>query len=105
MTALSRMRWDELRTRRVSIPDDVVFRALAHETVLLNVGTGTYHMIDEIGARFFEVIRQAPSLEVACDQLSAEYKQPLDRIAGDLAEFCRELAERGLVEVEPSPSA
>lgn len=99
------MTWETLRTQRVRVPDGVVYRALAQETVLLNVQTSTYHTVDDVGARFFEVMRDAPSLGEACDQLAAEYAQPTERIAEDLAEFCRELSERGLVSVEaPAPS-
>lgn len=92
------MHWNELRRHRAHVADHVVHRALPHETVLLNVRTSTYHTVDEVGARFFEVMRTAPTIEATAQQLAAEYEQPLDRITSDLTAFCRELSERGLVE-------
>jgi Coenzyme PQQ synthesis protein D (PqqD) len=91
--------WDSLRTGRVAVPEHVVHRALAEETVLLNVRTSTYHVVDEVGSRFFQTILAASSLEAACAELAAEYEQPSERIAADLTTFCRELQELGLIDV------
>jgi hypothetical protein len=92
--------WDSLRDQRVTVPDHVVFRALPQETVLLNVRTSTYHVVDEVGARFFEVLLASPSLEAAGEELAAEYEQTAERIATDLTTFCRELERLGLIELE-----
>ena len=97
MSLMTEMTWDRIRQGRVRIPDHVVFRDLAHETVLLNMQTGTYHVVDEIGARFLERMRATSSLDQACADLAAEYEQPGERIAADLAAFCGELNELGLV--------
>jgi hypothetical protein len=88
-----------LSTRRVAVPEHVVFRAFAKETVLLNVQTGQYHGLDRIGSRFFVVIRDAPNLGTASEQLASEYGQPLERITGDLVTFCNDLMNRGLVQI------
>lgn len=101
------MSWNELRRCRVTVPEHVAHRALAEETVLLNVRTSTYHTLDAVGARFFECMLKAPAIEVACDELAAEYEQPLERIESDMEAFCRDLAERGLIELSaasPSPA-
>ena len=97
MTELS---WEALRTCRVTVPDHVVHRALPHETVLLNVTTSTYHAVDEIGGRFFEVIVSAPSLEAASAELAQEYQQPVTRIETDLTTFCRDLRQLDLIEFQ-----
>ena len=47
--------WDEVQTRNARLPAHVVFRALATETVLLNIETGQYYAVDSIGGRFLEV--------------------------------------------------
>ena len=99
------MPWNELRRRRVTVPEHVVHRALAEETVLLNVRTSTYHTLDEVGARFFDCMRQAATIEAACEELAAEYEQPLDRIATDMEAFCRDLVERELIELSAAPAS
>lgn len=99
---MKQLSWELVRGRRLVVPDHVVHRALAEETVLLNIKTSTYHAIDEIGARFFETMLASPSLAVASEALAAEYEQPLERIVTDLVAFCRDLHERELIELRPS---
>lgn len=73
---------------------------MAQETVLLNIQTGRYHGIDAIGARFFEVMRSGDPLSSVVGVLAAEYKQPMDRIRQDLAKFCEQMFEFGLIEFD-----
>jgi hypothetical protein len=89
--------WDDLQDQRAVVPEHVVHREFASETVLLNVQSGQYHGMDSVGARFFEVIRGAPSLAAAAETLTAEYGQPLEVIQRDLATFCSELQALGLI--------
>jgi hypothetical protein len=91
--------WRELRDARVSVPDHVVFRDMAQETVLLNIRTGRYHGIDPIGARFFEVMRSGSELAKVAATLADDYRQPIDRIEQDLAVFCGRLVELELIEL------
>jgi hypothetical protein len=73
---------------------------MAHETVLLNIQTGRYHGIDAIGARFFEVMRCGDPLSSVVGVLAAEYKQPIDHIQQDLARFCGQMFDYGLIELD-----
>jgi coenzyme PQQ synthesis protein D (PqqD) len=91
--------WRELRGSRVSVPDHVVFRDMAQETVLLNIRTGRYHGIDPIGAHFFEVMRSGDPLARVAGVLADDYKQPIERIEHDLAAFCAEMASLELIEL------
>ena len=90
-------RWFEIQLYAATVPPEVVFRALAAETVLLNVKTGQYHGLDPVGARFFEVMRDAASVSAACDILAVEFDQPQARIRTDFLGFLDELEQRGLV--------
>ena len=81
------------------VPQHVVFRGFAQETVLLNIGSGQYHGLDRIGGRFFEVATSSRDLRAASHALAAEYGQQLDRIEQDLAAFCADLRDRGLIEL------
>jgi Coenzyme PQQ synthesis protein D (PqqD) len=92
--------WEQLRGCRAVVPDNVVFRGLAEETILLNIETGQYHGLDRVGGRFFEVIRESEGLGAASRQLADEYGQPLPQIEADLAAFCVDLESRGLIQLE-----
>src|SRR4051794_21324074 len=96
--------WESIARSQVSIPAHVVFRALGNETVLLNVRTGQYHGLDEVGSRFFAVMTEASDLAAASAILAAEYEQPPERIEADLEGFCQELQGLALIELAPPAS-
>ena len=95
------MEWPDLRERRIRVPDRVVFREMAQETVLLDIDTGRYHGVDRIGARFFEVMRSGVPLARAASTLADEYRQPIGRIEQDLTAFSETLLALELIELEP----
>lgn len=93
------LEWDFVRTCRAVVPHQVVFRTLASETVLLNIQTGYYFGLDEIGGRFFEVLREAGSVGAAVESLIREFDAPAEQIQQDMLGYCRELLGHGLIEL------
>lgn len=89
---------EHLLTAKVSIPEYVVFRAFAQETVILNLETGMYHGLDPVGGRLVELLSRAESMRAAAAQLAEEYDQPVEEVEADAVELCRALHERGLVD-------
>jgi hypothetical protein len=81
----------------VRLPEHVVYRAFAKETVMLNLQSGTYHGLNPTGGRMLEVLARSATVGEAADRLAAEYGRPREEIASDLHEFCRELLDRGLI--------
>ncbi|MGH2871705.1 MAG: PqqD family protein [Solirubrobacteraceae bacterium] len=100
----------ETRTRpsildsRVEVPGSVVYRSFVAETVILNLETGRYHGVNPIGGYALDLLRQLGCLKDVAARLSVEYGVPVQDAADDLSEFCRELAERGLIRLHPPGS-
>lgn len=91
-----------LLERRVRVPEHVVFREFAQETVVLNLQTGQYHGLNPTGGRMLRAVEQAASLREAAAALSRELPAAAETIERDLLSFCRDLSTRGLVEtVDP----
>jgi hypothetical protein len=84
---------------KASVPADVLIQELQGESVLLNVGTGRYFGLDEMGTRMWAALTTADSLQVAYDTLLAEYDVDGQRLEGDLRNLVEKLVEHGLVEV------
>ena len=91
--------WNDVEMLKARLPAHVVFRAMATETVLLNIETGQYYAVDAVGGRFLEMLNSADSLGDAASRLAAEYEQPDERIQEDLIAFLEALRQRGLVEL------
>lgn len=101
----SQWTWEEIAECRARAPGQVVFRSFVSETVLLNIQTGHYYGMDEIGARFFEVLCDSPDVESAVGVLVEEFEAPPERLREDMVRFCEELASLGLLELDEASNS
>lgn len=84
----------------VRVPEDVVFRELDGEAVILNLESGMYFGLDEVGTRMWQLLDTHGSLRRTLEALEAEYDAPAERLAADLTEFVDSLRSRGLLAVD-----
>ncbi len=89
-----------LLASHVRLPEHVVHRAFASETVVLNLQTGKYHGLNPVAGRMLEVLEQGVTVQDAARQLATEYDQPIETIEEDLCGLCVDLLERGLIETD-----
>jgi hypothetical protein len=86
-------------TSRASVPPDVLIQELQGESVLLNLRTGRYFGLDQVGTRMWMALTAAESLQSACDGLLGEYEVEGERLKQDLRDLVEKLVGHGLVEV------
>lgn len=84
----------------VRLPEHVVYRTFAAETVVLNLKTGRYHGLNLVAGRMLGVLEQGVTVPDTARQLVAEFDQPLETIEEDLGALCTDLLERGLIETD-----
>jgi hypothetical protein len=84
---------------RVQIPDNVLFRDLQGELVVLEVNRGFYFGLDAIGTRIWHLLREQPSLQHVLAILVEEYEVAEAQAAEDLLALVRQLQEHGLLEI------
>ncbi len=82
------------------IADDVVFRDLAGEAVLLNLATGTYFGLDEIGTRIWNLIALHGREDTIVEILLGEYEVEEAQLREDVNRLLGQLAEKGLVKID-----
>jgi hypothetical protein len=93
----------EVMAARATVPSHVVSRSFEQETLLLNLESGQYHGINATGGRLLELISDESSggnVGAAVAQLAKECVMEPGEIADDLANFCVQLEERGLIQIE-----
>jgi len=92
---------------RFRIADDVVFRDLAGESVLLNLGTGTYFGLDAVGTRLWHLLKEQGSATAAVATLQSEYDVDERRLRQDVEALISQLLAKGLLttDAEQSPAA
>lgn len=94
-----------LLDQRFVVPDHVVHRAFASETVVLNLRTGGYHGLNPVAGRMLEVLEETGSPRDAVSRVLAEWDADPDQVAADAERLCTVLMGRGLIEPAGDPPA
>jgi hypothetical protein len=81
----------------VRIPEHVVFRSFAAETVALNLRTGKFHGLNATAGRMVELVQRSERARDAVPALAEEYATAPDRVERDLAELLTMLLDRELI--------
>lgn len=82
---------------RLRVSDDVVFRELDGEAVVLNLGSGMYFGLDEVGTRVWSLIEAHGDLRSVYNALLDEYDVAPEILERDLVGLVSEMAEKGLL--------
>jgi hypothetical protein len=82
---------------RVRVPEHVVYRDFADETVILNLESGMYHGLNATAAKILVKLETGVPVTEAVDSLAEEFGQPREVIERDVLSLCRALRERGLI--------
>lgn len=85
---------------RISIPKEVLFREIAGEAVLLNLETGKYFGLDQVGTRMWQLLAQHNQIEPALDDLVREYDTTKDQLQRDLLDLVDKLVSHQLIEID-----
>ena len=87
-------------TVNIRIPDDVVFRVLGDEAVILNLSTGIYFGLETVGTRMWQLIAEHGSTEKVGEALLAEYEVEEGQLRQDLDLLIQQLRDKGLLITE-----
>ena len=84
---------------KVEIPERVTFSEVDGEMVLLNLESGKYYGLDEVGARSFALMAEHSNIQAAFQALLAEYEVESHRLEIDLIALVEDLEKHGLLRV------
>ena len=81
----------------ISISPDVMVRKVGEESVLLDLKTERYLGLDDVSARFWDLLTSGEPIQSAYDKLLEEFEVEPERLRTDLDAFVQELIQFGLV--------
>lgn len=84
---------------RVTVPSDVLRQELDGESVFLDINSGCYFGLDEVGTRMWQVLTTSESIQAAYEVLLAEYDVDEEVLRRDIQELVEKLRDQGIVEV------
>ncbi len=87
--------------RRVVVNQDVVFRDIDGETVLLHLERGIYFGLDAVGTRVWTALVEHGRARPAVAALLAEFEVTLDTLEHDIARLLDSLTDNDLVRAQP----
>lgn len=92
------------KSTRVKRSEDVLHRDLEGEAVLVDLGSGRFFGLDEVGTRVWDGMESETTVDALVDRVVAEFEVARPRAEKDLLALLRDLAKRGLVRTRPAPA-
>jgi hypothetical protein len=83
----------------IVVSEDVLFRELDDEAVLLNLKTGIYFGLNPLGTRIWQLIVEERSLARVFEKVLHEYDVGRSVLETDLLALGRQLCSSGLAEI------
>ncbi len=80
------------------IPSHTVFREIDGQAIALNLETGQYYTLNELGTRIWALLQQEDSIAGIVRAIEAEYEVTREQARTDLEVFLKDLQQNGLVE-------
>lgn len=90
---------------RVRVAQDIAFRDLQGEAVILNLKTGVYFGLDPVGTTIWHLLQEHQPLQKILEILVGEYDVTQGKCRDDLLDFVIALRKHALVEIDPEPPA
>ncbi|HIK30439.1 MAG TPA: PqqD family protein [Oscillatoriales cyanobacterium M59_W2019_021] len=84
---------------RIKVSEDQVSSAVSNEIVILNLKTGTYHSLNPVGARIWQLIQEPKTVREIINTLLVEYDVEVDVCERDVNELLTKLESAKLIEV------
>ena len=81
----------------ISIQPHVVARVVGHETVILDLESGTYFGLDNVGARIWQLLEAGKSLPEVCDVMVQEFEVSRDELERDVLALAGDLLDKKLI--------
>ena len=78
---------------------DQVSADLAGEAVILNLESGVYYSLDEVGAYIWSLIQEPRTVNEIQDAILEEYEVEPDRCERDIMALLEKLVDAGLIEI------
>ena len=81
----------------LAVSPEAVAREVGGETMLLDLASGTYFGLDEIGGRVWKALEDGATLAQACDGIEADFEVSREQLESDVLKLANDLLEKGLV--------
>lgn len=86
-----------LNNQKFKVAEDILFRQVENEGILLHITSGTYYSLSETSIRFWQALSNQQPLEPIVNEITDEYEVERAQILSDLQNFLQELSNYSLI--------
>ncbi|AFZ34580.1 hypothetical protein Sta7437_1000 [Stanieria cyanosphaera PCC 7437] len=83
--------------KKYQVAEDILFRQVENEGILLHIPSGTYYSLSETSIMFWQALLDAKPLTPVVDQIINEYEVERDRVVADLQSFLQDLSDCNII--------
>ncbi len=98
-------KWTITKQSIVSASEAQVSSELSGEAIILDLKSGVYYGLNEVGASIWNLIQQPKTVAEIQDAILAEYEVESEKCDRDVLVLLQDLAAKGLVEVSDAAVA
>lgn len=84
-------------SKRFKIANDILFRQVENEAVLLHIPAGMYYSLNETSIMFWEALRDQQPFDPVIEKITVEYDVEESQVLSDLKTFLQDLFSYGLI--------
>ncbi|MCB8925066.1 MAG: PqqD family protein [Ardenticatenaceae bacterium] len=77
--------------------ESVTFEVVADEAILIDINTGTYFSLNEVGTEFWQMLDGEQTIEQHAQTIANKYEVETDMVVDDLLELASEMAKDDLI--------
>jgi len=88
---------DFLNSQSFNVAEDILFRQVENEAVLLHIPAGMYYSLNETSIMFWEALRTQQPFAPVIEEITAEYEVEYSQVLDDLVAFLQDLLNYGLI--------
>ena len=86
-------------TLKVAVPSNVLAQELGGEVVLVNLENETYHSLNKVGSRMWQLLSEQADVETVTQQLLQTYAVDEATLRQDVAKLVDELVQETLLSI------
>lgn len=83
---------------KIKVASNIVSRKVQDEEVILQLDSGVYYGLNEVGTEIWHMMKSGKSLRQIITQVSRDYEIPSKRITDDLFTLVKDLKKRKIVQ-------
>jgi len=85
-------------TERYRIREDISWRQIDDEIIILNLETGDYFSLNETGADILKAIAEAKSLGSLLTEQQQEFDEPAEKLEANINNLLKDLLDNKIIE-------